>query len=197
MGTENNPGRGRDVVEAALIQAAADVLVEQGPARTSVRDIAERAGVNKGQIHHYFGGKQGLVEAAVRHLAHEHYEQTRARSTDGWPVPLTLRMDNSPYLQAMVRIILDGDLDTASLEFEDGVSVHRELLTCLAKRSGLAEPDTQLKAELAAGMTMELGWAAFEEFILHAVDANPDEIEEISEALRNQMRQTFKPRSVR
>ena len=32
----------------------------------AARHLAERAGVNHGQVHHYFGGKRGLLEAAMR-----------------------------------------------------------------------------------------------------------------------------------
>ncbi len=178
--------RGRSAVEEALIEAAADLLAEMGPTRVSVRDIANRAGVNKGQIHHYFGGKQPLIEAAFRRVATEHFENARQRSGGGLPAPLTLGLDQR-YLQSVVRIVLDGDLETARLEFDEGISVPRATLERLTEIAGLNAPDSKLKAELAAIMAMELGWAAFAPFIQMAVDADhPADVEHIVAHLRSE-----------
>ena len=53
--------RGRAASEDALVRAAADLFEDVGPHAVSVRAIAERAGVNHGLVHHYFGSKSGLV----------------------------------------------------------------------------------------------------------------------------------------
>lgn len=185
---EKEPGtRGRTAVETALIEAAADLLAEVGPARVSVRDIADRAGVNKGQIHHYFGGKQGLIEAAFRHVATEHFENARERSGDRLPVPLTLGLDQR-YLQSVVRIVLDGDLDTARLEFDEGISVPRSVMDRLTEKAGRDQPTDKLQAEIATVMAMELGWAAFAPFIQMAVGADdPAAVDRIADQLRRQV----------
>lgn len=187
MEQEATETRGRSAVEAALIEAAADLLAEMGPARVSVRDIADRAGVNKGQIHHYFGGKQGLIEAAFRRVASEHFENARERGGDGLPVPLTLGLDQR-YLQSLVRIVLDGDLETARLEFDEGLSVPRLAMERLTELAGLGEPDEALKAQLASVMAIELGWAAFAPFIQMAIDVeDQSEIDRIADRLRGQL----------
>ncbi len=49
--------RGPDAVRNALIEATAKLCGERSPALVSVRDIAAEAGVNHGQVHHYFGSK--------------------------------------------------------------------------------------------------------------------------------------------
>ncbi|MGH1488281.1 MAG: TetR/AcrR family transcriptional regulator [Acidimicrobiales bacterium] len=183
--------RGRSAVEEALIEAAADLLAEMGPTRVSLRDIANRAGVNKGQIHHYFGGKQPLIEAAFRRVATEHFHNAQQRGGGGLPVPLTLGLDQR-YLQAVVRIVLDGDLDTARLEFDENISIPRAALAQLTEITGLEEPDRQLKAEFAAVMAMELGWAAFAPFIQMAVEADdPADVEDIIARLRSQAAATL------
>ncbi len=180
-------GRGREAVIAALIDATAALLAEEGPARISLRGIADRAGVNKGQIHHYFGSKQALIEATVRQLATEHYENATERAGGPTPVPLTLGLD-ARYWQAIVRLVLDGDLDTAGLEFDEGISVPQRALHEAAKQ--LADGDSlELKASVAEAMATELGWAAFREFILRAVQVDDRaETEEIEEMLRASLR---------
>ena len=51
-----------------LIDAALASIAELGLQKTTIISISQRAGMSSGIISHYFGGKQGLVEAALRHL---------------------------------------------------------------------------------------------------------------------------------
>lgn len=48
----------------ALIEAAAQLVAEQGWDAVTTRQIARRAGVNQGLIHYHFGSKDGLLHAA-------------------------------------------------------------------------------------------------------------------------------------
>src|SRR5262249_27423330 len=48
---------GRAEVVAAVLESAADLFAERGPAATSIRDIAARSRVNHGLIHRHFGSK--------------------------------------------------------------------------------------------------------------------------------------------
>lgn len=51
-----------------LIQATMEVIDEVGLADVTVMRIAQRAGVSAGIIGHYFGGKDGLLEATMRQI---------------------------------------------------------------------------------------------------------------------------------
>lgn len=51
-----------------LIRAAIEVIAEHGFAEVTVTRIAHAAGVSGGIIHHYFGGKNELLEGAMRSL---------------------------------------------------------------------------------------------------------------------------------
>ncbi len=62
------PSRGDDAREA-LLRSAIAIFGEQGFAAASTRGIALAAGANPAMISYYFGGKQGLYEAAVQHIA--------------------------------------------------------------------------------------------------------------------------------
>lgn len=187
MADVNKVGRGRDVVEGALIQATRELLAETGPGM-SLRDIAERAGVNKGQIHHYFGGKAGLVEAAFRSVSREHFENWEQRKSDDGPHELTLTQDDW-FWQVLVRLVLEGELDTASIGLRDGTSVPRALLEQLTDELGLDEADIGLKAEFATAMAIELGWAAFSPFIKLVVGASDADMAEIMGRVRDQVAQ--------
>lgn len=62
----------------ALFAATIDCLVELGYARTTTREVAQRAGVSRGAQTHHFPTKTDLVVGAVEHLFGE---QARAYRT--------------------------------------------------------------------------------------------------------------------
>jgi len=51
-----------------LIDATMESIAELGMQKTTIISISKRAGMSSGIISHYFGGKQGLIEAALRYL---------------------------------------------------------------------------------------------------------------------------------
>ena len=51
-----------------LIDATLQSIAELGMQATTINSISQRAGLSSGIISHYFGGKQGLLEASVRYL---------------------------------------------------------------------------------------------------------------------------------
>jgi len=55
----------------ALIDAAIDAIHQDGMAHVTMSTIARRAGVSAGLAHHYFGGKEKLLLATMRHLLSE------------------------------------------------------------------------------------------------------------------------------
>ena len=188
--------KGRAAVEQALVGAAADLLAEVGPRNVGVRDIAQRAGVNHGQVHHYFGSKRGLLLAAMRQLATEHFTNATERAGGGAiPPPLTLAEDDR-YWQAVIRTVLDGDLELATVEVADGVSVPQRALHALAAASGLAEADVELKANVAAVVALQLAWVALEPFVFAVTDVADDERHAVRARHRRPLRTARAPREV-
>jgi len=51
-----------------LIEAAMSAIHAHGFANLTVSQIAQDAGASTGSIHYYFGGKEALLEATMRHL---------------------------------------------------------------------------------------------------------------------------------
>ena len=62
-----------------LISAAIESIHAQGMAQVTMGDIARRAGVSAGLAHHYFGGKDQLLSATMRHLLSELGEEIQAQ----------------------------------------------------------------------------------------------------------------------
>ncbi|MDJ0852125.1 MAG: TetR/AcrR family transcriptional regulator [Myxococcota bacterium] len=73
-------GEGQD----ALLRAARELLAEKGLPGITVREVAERAGVQPALVNYYFGGKQGLLRAVVTGLTRQMMELVaRAAATEG------------------------------------------------------------------------------------------------------------------
>jgi AcrR family transcriptional regulator len=59
--TEGVSGDQRHPTAIALRRAAAELFSERSPSSVTLREIAERAGVNYGLIHHYYRNKETLL----------------------------------------------------------------------------------------------------------------------------------------
>lgn len=158
--------KGRKNVEKQLINSAAILVGSIGPNQLSIRDIADHAGVNHAQIHHYFGGKQGLLEATYKQLAFEHMEQLERRNVNPDNLgkePLSDITDN--YFRAIIRAVLDKKMDLVRIQVDAGYSMSRKTLAELTKLSGLKKPSAEIKAAVALVMALEFGYASMKDYI--------------------------------
>jgi betaine-aldehyde dehydrogenase len=81
-----------------LIEVTIDSLAELGYVGTTLAQITGRAGVTPGLVAHYFGDKDGLMDAAFRSLARRVGERVRAR----------LRQISTP--RARIQALIDANL---------------------------------------------------------------------------------------
>lgn len=85
----------------ALIEAAVHAIGERGTLDVTMSEIAGRAGVSPALAHHYFGGKDDLLEATMRHLLRSLRAETVA----------SLRKAQTPHqrLAALVAVNFSPD----------------------------------------------------------------------------------------
>ena len=62
---------------ALILNSALDLLQEHGYEKTTMREIAKRAGVSLGNAYHYFNSKEHLIQAFYHRLHEEHLRATR------------------------------------------------------------------------------------------------------------------------
>lgn len=180
----DGPTRGSQPVKAALIEAACDGLAEVGPRALSTRELAERAGVNRGQIHHYFGGKRGLLKAAMASLAAEHWQNSLERA-DGEPVPPALSLaEDTRYWRATARAVIEGDMELARVEIDEGFSVPRRAIEALRSLGGETADDLDFKADAALLISSQLGYVVFERFAMLLADVPETERDALRERVR-------------
>ncbi len=62
---------------AALVKATIDVIGAQGSLDVTVSQIAKQAGMSSALAHHYFGGKDQIFLAAMRHILRDFGAEVR------------------------------------------------------------------------------------------------------------------------
>ncbi|MDE1181948.1 transcriptional regulator BetI [Paraburkholderia sp.] len=69
----------REIRRAQLIDATLLTIDEAGLAGTTLATVAQRASISTGIVSHYFGDKDGLLEATMRHVLRELWQATSKR----------------------------------------------------------------------------------------------------------------------
>lgn len=162
--------RGRAASEQALVDAAASLFEEVGPNAVSVRAIAERAGVNHGLVHHYFGSKSGLVRAVLERLAEESAAAIRERGVDAVIDPEDGRVRR--HVRVLARVVLD---DAAPQEFQAQFPIVSYLSGLGRDTLGLDEETARLRASQVVALMV--GWLILEPWLLASAGLGPEAAE--------------------
>ena len=174
---KSNKTKGRQNVEKKLIESAAVLVGSIGPNQLTIRDIADHAGVNHAQIHHYFGGKDGLLTATYKLLAFEHIEQLQRRnvSVDNL-IREPLGDITNNYFKAIIRAVLDNRMDLVRVQVDSNLSMSKKTLDQLVKVKNEKKPTAEMKAAIAIVMVVEFGLASMKPYIMEVLDINEKEM---------------------
>ncbi|MCE7011560.1 TetR family transcriptional regulator [Kibdelosporangium philippinense] len=129
--------------KVALLDAARDLFADRGYDRTTVRDIAARAGVNQALLFRYFGSKEALFAAVVarsgkERLAEYPRDQVFARMLRG-----VLDKDQQGDHTVQIMLRSSGE-DTVAKDINEQLG--QDYVRALA---GLTDqPDSALRAHL-------------------------------------------------
>jgi AcrR family transcriptional regulator len=160
-----NPPRRQppDVRREQILDAAERVLLQRGPAATTMADVADAASLAKGTVYLYFDSKAALL-AGLRARYFERLTAVlggRAAATPGTPPPVAARIER---------------LVAASYDF---ALANHELHHVLFHEAGLGEHDTFARARDAVAELVAAGAASGEldvpdpalatDFVLHGL----------------------------
>ena len=169
--------KGRQNVEKKLIESAAVLVGSIGPNQLTIRDIADHAGVNHAQIHHYFGGKDGLLIATYKLLAFEHVEQLQRRNvTPDNMIKEPLSEITNNYFRAVIRAVLDNRMDLVRVQVDSDLSMSKKTLDRIVKLKHKKKPSAEMKAAIALIMVVEFGLASMKPYIMEVLDINEQEM---------------------
>jgi TetR/AcrR family transcriptional regulator, repressor for neighboring sulfatase len=158
-------------IRPIVLGHAADLFAERGPAATSLRDIADRSGVNAGLIFRHIGNKEAVVAAVLDYLADD---LVSARDAGESPEVVEARAERS--WKVIARALLDG--------FEVGRLQHRfpnvEQLLAAARRDHGDEYAARVAT--ADALALQLGWRLFGPFLKAATGLRAEEPRQIGKA---------------
>ena len=90
----------RAETRARLLDATIECLIEEGYAGTTIRHVAERAGVSQGAQSHHFPHRVDLVASAFEHLAEQRIDRHAERARE-------LTGDRGVRLRALLDLLWD------------------------------------------------------------------------------------------
>src|SRR5205823_8095821 len=131
-----------------ILEAAFQILARQGYENTSIKDIAEEAGVAQGLVHYHFKSKQQLVVSVLGEVcrvmklhsvdgeagAREAYDKFKALLRDS-------RATHALYIQLIAVGLHDKEVGAGVLEFLKEDRAHIETLAKQVFAERGADPD--------------------------------------------------------
>ncbi len=146
---------------AKILQAAFAVLSRSGYENTSIKDIAEEAGVAQGLVHYYFKSKQQLVLAVMEDVcremklnssagtagAYEAYEKLKTSLRDG-------RATQALYIQLLAVGLHDKEVGAGVLNFllDDRAHIEQIAREVLAEREQDPRPARAIASVVEAAV---------------------------------------------
>ncbi len=173
---------GKDEVVAAVLAAASELFAEKGPAATSIREVAARAGVNHGLLHRHFGSKHQLLAATLQHLA-----DSGAKLRESGAPAEKLQAAQELQARVMVRSRLDGFPVEELQERFPGMERFLEEV-----RSGVSD-DRQARLLAAHAMALQFGWGLMAPTLRVAFGLNELSDAEIRAAIAEQIAKIIAP----
>ena len=137
---ETNDARG--AAPERILEAATELFGARGFARTTIREIAERARANSALIYYYFGSKNGLLEALMTGMQSAvHANLERSLESAGTPrekmerfirLQVDLLRRRSPLLRILLREVLNQS-ETAKTAVRHAMQPNLEIVSGLIR----------------------------------------------------------------
>ncbi len=179
---EESVPTGRDEVVAAILDSAAEMFAERGPAAASIRDIAARAHVNHGLVFRHFGTKEQLVAAVLDHLA-----ANLTAMTNGEASPSDIDTATTRHLRVIARALLDG---YPAGQLQSSFPAAARLLEGIRPQH---DNDDSARLGAANAIALLLGWRLFEPFVRSATGLHDLPQDQLRESIYTEMGRLAQP----
>jgi AcrR family transcriptional regulator len=178
---------------ARIRDAAMRLFADQGGTATTIRAVAERAGVAPGLVSHHFGSKQGLRDACDDYVL-DYLQQIIQQGVDERGVADPAYLDGvyrnaADVMRYVARALVDGSAGAAAL-FDNLVALTEDYLADHSSRGSQSDPRTQAAVLVA----MRLGvWVLHPHLmrVLEADELTPQLLARLSAAVLDVMSHDF------
>jgi AcrR family transcriptional regulator len=187
--------RGRRATEARLLTAALKLLERDGIlGGLNLQEVADEAGVNRGNIYLYFGSRRAMLRQALASGA----EMLREALADERGFPFVTRRrrrfrllaDGAEGVRILALLAIDGDEEFRLMPLieESRADLERD------RRQGELDPDADIDAVHVVPFATMLGYAIFREAFARELDTSADELDDRAEAVFARMLEGLAPR---
>jgi AcrR family transcriptional regulator len=188
----------RDQAEAALLNAAAELIVEEGVRSLTLARVGERAAYSRGLVTHYFGSKQALLQR----LAHA-TQSGFVPGLDGLPPGLgrllslidgyigalgQMRMQNRAFLLLWAEAATASDLAGIFRERDESFRAELRADVTAGIADGTVRPDTPAD-EVAVAVLAQLRGIGLQRL----VDSPAVDTERLRRSVTGQWRRALTP----
>lgn len=164
--------------EQRILDAACELMATKSPSQITGRELAKKASVNYGLIHHYFGGKNNAFREAFRQLASVYVQDARSGREHDW----ILHMGRLPQNSDLWKVLAHAAMDQPSLEILGwDYPLIRARLHDRATSDGTAL--SAAKTTMSEAFCLALGWTAFRPFIEEALGLTEADTEKVGESI--------------
>ena len=171
--------RNRAETEGRLIEVALDLIGRNGVlAGLNLREVADGAGVNRGNIYHYFGSRRELLRAAINHRFEAVVQSLQANVRGVSFIERRLRRfrstDTIHDSQMRALLVIDGD-DTVDPmpQYEAALSQLRQDVI-----DGDIDPDHDLEALQVALSSLYRGYRIFRKSYAKRIDVDASDLDD-------------------
>jgi AcrR family transcriptional regulator len=146
----------RQRTRASIVERAAELLREQGPAAVTLRAVAEAAGMQAPTIYRFFDDKDALLDAVAEHILvtyvdtkaqAEHDDDPVADLRAGWETHIGFALANAPVF----ALLNDPTRATRSPAAAAGMTILRERVRRVAAAGRLRVSEDRAIAMIQAG----------------------------------------------
>ena len=156
---------GRVEVMEAVLEAATDLFAERGPDAVTVREVADRAGVNHALIHRHYGTKEELLRVVLSKAIERMAGVARDTSNTGEDIReviAALRREESS-IRLLAWALLSGyPIEQVWPEYP----AFQKVQSVLAEEQAASGADGEdPRVAVATGTAMLFGWILFRPFL--------------------------------
>ena len=126
-----------------IVEAARQLYEERGLSRTSVKDIAERAGITRSLFYHYFPDKQAVTSAVLDDFVEDYIEALSIWNDERMTGEIEQALDG------VVRVLrvsaFEGSSFRRALDTRENAAVYIEFINRVADRTARYIVDTTVR----------------------------------------------------
>lgn len=126
-----------------IVEAARQLYEERGLSRTSVKDIAERAGITRSLFYHYFPDKQAVTSAVLDDFIEDYIEALSIWNDERMTGEIEQALDG--VVRVLRVSVFEGSSFRRALDTRENAALYIEFINRVADRTARYIVDTTVR----------------------------------------------------